>query len=194
MTLKDYSPIFDALVLLMKPMLEVVVHELATDRICYINGNLSKRQVGDPSLLDVGILKENLDQRVYIKINFDGRLIKSISIPLEQKWLLCINLDVSLFSQIKDWALQMLKPDMLGKPISLFKNDWEDKLYETIFDFTKSKNWQVESLTQSQKKEIIEHLFKLNAFFEKNAAQKVAQVLKMGRATVFNYLKKWRKK
>ncbi len=37
------------------------------------------------------------------------------------------------------------------------------------------------------------YLFDIGAFHEKNAADYVANVLNMGRATIFNYLKEFRK-
>ena len=85
MTISNYIPLCNSIVTLMKPLVEVVIHDLASDTICYINGNLSKRKSGDPSLLKTKEFEVNIDKIIYPKINFDGRLIKSISIPVESK-------------------------------------------------------------------------------------------------------------
>lgn len=190
MPLSNYLPLCDAIVQLLEPLTEVVVHDLASDTICYIKGNLSQRKVGDPSLL--ADLEAGLDQIVYPKINFDGRLVKSISIPIEDKWLICINCDVSIFNQMKGLSELFLNHRDARQPESLFKNDWQEKLHLTIHSFIQKQNWQFSELTSQQKKTLIKHLFDCGAFHEKNAADYVAKVLHVGRATVFNYLKEWR--
>lgn len=190
MPLSSYLPICDAIVRLLEPLAEVVIHDLASDTICYINGSLSQRKVGGPSLL--AELEDGLDQIVYPKLNFDGRLVKSISIPLEDKWLLCINCDVSAFNQMKTLSELFLTHRDTHQPASFFKNDWQEKLHLTIHSFVQQNNWQFSSLTGQQKKVLVKHLFDCGAFHEKNAADYVAKVLHVGRATIFNYLKEWR--
>ena len=192
MTISNYIPLCNAVVLLMKPLVEVVIHDLASDTICYVNGNLSKRKVGKPSLLETKEFEANIDKIIYPKINFDGRLIKSISIPVENKWLICINCDISIFNQMKNLGEIFLNHDKINKPESLFKNDWQEKLHIAIHSFLREKNWNFNDLNAHKNKELIKHLFDIGAFAEKNAADYVAQVLKLGRATIFKYLKELR--
>ena len=52
MILSNYTQICNALVLLMDPLIEVVIHDIKKNKIIYINGRLSGRKAGDPSLLD----------------------------------------------------------------------------------------------------------------------------------------------
>lgn len=47
------------------------------------------------------------------------------------------------------------------------------------------------SFESSGKKELIDHLYKIGAFTGKNAAKYIAQVIKVSRATVYNYLSKY---
>jgi predicted transcriptional regulator YheO len=78
MNLKNYIQISNAITKLLDPMVEIVIHDPSKDSICFISGNLSKRKIGDPSLLDFDI--KNLDQKnyqqlekiIYPKLNFDG--------------------------------------------------------------------------------------------------------------------------
>ena len=49
-----------------------------------------------------------------------------------------------------------------------------------IHDFIQEKNWVFSQLNTKQKKTIVLHLFKMNAFQEKNAADYIARVLSMG--------------
>ncbi len=192
MTLSRYVPLCNALVLVLQPLVEVVIHDLGAGEICYINGNLSKRKVGDPSLLAANVLDDNLDHIVYPKINFDGRLIKSISVPLDGHWLICINADASVFHHMKSVSEAFLRTAESSQPDSLFKNDWQERLHVVIHDFLRQQGWHFAELTHQQKKILAKHLFDAGAFAEKNAADYVAHVLGLGRATVFNYLKKWR--
>lgn len=192
MSISNYIRLCDALILLMAPLIEIVIHDLSSGSICYINGGLSKRQVGDPSLLEASILEQNLDKIVYPKINFDGRLIKSISVPIERQWLICINTDISLFEQMKSLSELFLNDSFNNQPNSLFKDDWQEKLHVAIHHFIRENSWQFETLNHAQKKVLTKHLFESGAFSQKNASDYVAQVLGLGRATIFKYLKEWR--
>lgn len=187
--LSNYIPICDAIVRLMDPLIEVVVHDINQNRIVYIHGKLSKRKVGDASLLDADELK-HIDQIVYPKVNFDGRLIKSVSLILEGKYLLCINCDISIFNKMQELSSVFLQ--MCNQPQSLFTNDWQEKLHVSIHAYLQNHNLSFDHLSQSDKKALAKHLFDLGAFHEKNAADYVAKVLGLGRATVFKYLKEWR--
>lgn len=182
----------NAMVQLMHPLLEIVIHDLKSGTICYINGCLSKRIIGDPSLIDAKDIDEDINEIAYSKLSFDGRLIKSISVPIEEKWLVCINCDISIFNQMKDLGELFVKNLQQHKPESLFKNDWQEKLHLFIHSFINEKAWNFNELSNSQKKELIKHLFNNDAFNEKKAADYIAKTLKLGRATVFKYLKEWK--
>lgn len=193
MKLANTIPICDAFVHLMNPLLEIVIHDFRSGTICYINGGLSKRKIGDPSLLDMNELEENIDKTIYSKLNFDGRLIKSISVPLSDQWLMCINCDISIFSQMQALSNKFLQTSSENQPESLFKSDWQEKLHIGIHRYIQEKQWQFDTLSAAAKKELVKHLFNIGAFHEKNAADYVAKVLNMGRATIFNYLKEFRR-
>jgi predicted transcriptional regulator YheO len=192
MNLSNYIPLCDAIVTLMNPLVEIAIHDLDSGKICYINGGISKRKPGDLSLLNKRELEINIDKIVYPKINFDGHLIKSISVPIKDKWLICINCDVSIFNQMQLLSEQFLHSAKANKPNSLFKNDWQEKLHIAIHKFLNEKGWSFEQLGSFQKKELIRFLFDSGAFGEKNAADYLANVLAIGRATIFKYLKEWR--
>ena len=191
MNLSHYIPICDAIVLLMHPLVEVVLHDIESNHIVYINGSLSKRKIGDPSLLNKEGL-QSVNQIIYPKINFDGRLVKSVSTVLERKWLLCINSDVSVFSKMQDLSHIFLQSNG-SQPKALFTNDWQEKLHVSIHDYLQQHNLSFDFLNNAHKKAIAKNLFDLGAFTEKNAADYVANSLNLGRATVFKYLKEWRK-
>ena len=143
--------------------------------------------------MDNETIEQSLDQITYPKLNFDGRLIKSISVPVDDKLLICINCDVSVFAQMQRLSESFLTSHQSMMPDSLFKKDWQEKLHNVIHAYLKEKTWRFDSLTQKQKKAIAYYLFQQEAFTEKNAADYIASALGLGRATIFNYLKSWRK-
>lgn len=191
MALSNYISMCNALVFLMEPLIEIVIHDIKKNNIIYINGQLSQRKVGDPSLLNKQGLSE-IEQITYPKINFDGKLVKSISVILEEQWLLCINCDLSLFSKMQDLSLAILQNNMSIQPKSLFTNDWQENIHVTIHGFIQKHNLSFDNLTHADKKTITKHLFNLGAFNQKNAADYLAKLLHIGRATIFKYLKEWR--
>ncbi|MCD8525429.1 MAG: PAS domain-containing protein [Gammaproteobacteria bacterium] len=162
--LSNYISICDAIVRLMDPLVEIVIHDIAGDSITYINGKLSKRKIGEASLLDPEGLN-GIDKIVYPKVNFDGRLIKSVSVMLEGRYLLCINCDVSIFNKLQALSSTLLQ--MAGQPQSLFTNDWQEKLHVSIHSYLQNHHLSFDHLSKNDKKSLTKHLFDLGAFHEK---------------------------
>lgn len=199
--MQEFIPIAEAITKLFHPFTEVVIHDLKSNEIAYIAGKLSPRQIGDPSLLDLDALQNenDIDQIVYDKFSVRGKLIKSISIFFPSKenptHLMCINADVSIFEQLKEISdFFLTNPFQQSQPTPLFQNDWQEKLHQAMFQFCSQKFWDLEDLNTKKKKELAHFLFQQGAFEEKKAADYIANTLQMGRATVFNYLKEWKKK
>lgn len=193
--LKNYKPIAEAVGLLLAPHVEVVIHDLKTNTIAYIYNNLSKRKVGDPSLLEEmpAFQKSKEVFPPYLKVNWDGRKIKSVSALLKDRQgkaigLFCINLDISSFE-----ALQHVLFDFIGskleKPDLLFKNDWKERVNTFITAHLKENGLTLTSMTRNEKKNLLLELLEEGAFEEKNAAAYIADLLHISRATVYNYLK-----
>ena len=184
----------------MHPLVEVVIHDVTSGEIVFIEGGLSRRKVGDRSLLETSIenWQDEVNQEIYPKLGFDGRLIKSISIPINEKnnttLLMCINCDVSIFKDMKHLANAFFQDLENKQPACLFKNDYQEHMHEFLHKILKEKGWRLETLNIKEKREIVKLLFEEGAFNEKNAADYIANLLNMGRATIFNYLKEWRVK
>jgi len=194
--MNQYIEISRALSQLMGPLVEVVIHDLSTHKIIFIEGSLSKRKIGDPSLLeeDIKDFADELSQTVYSKLNFDGRLIKSISIPIKEKntvvALFCINYDITIFQELGELTNAILGKSLSKKPDVLFKNDWQDRINQFIHSFLKEHSLQFTALTSKDKQKVVQSLYEQGAFAEKNAAEYIARVLDLSRATIFNYLRK----
>lgn len=199
MDLHPYISVAQSYVQLLAPLAEVVIHDIATNSICFIEGNLSNRKVGDPSFLDIDLkqLEQQIHRVIYPKVNFDGKLIKSISIPIKNGnrlvAIMCLNVDVSVFSQMQQLAQAFLLPST-NQPEVLFKNDWQEKVHQALYQWLKGHRLKVESLTNAQKKQVVQEMYTQGAFHEKKAADYIASILGLSRASVFNYLKEIRGK
>lgn len=199
MMLTPYISIAHSFVRLLAPLAEVVIHDIATNSICFIDGHLSSRKVGDPSFLDIDhkCLEQQIDQVVYPKVNFDGKLIKSVSLPIKDNdciiAVMCLNVDVSVFSQMQLLAQAFLLPST-KQPDTLFKNDWQEKVHRSLYQWLSEHHLKIESLTNAQKKRVVQEMHAQGAFHEKRAADYIASILGLSRASVFNYLRELRKK
>ncbi|MBU6383067.1 MAG: PAS domain-containing protein [Verrucomicrobia bacterium] len=190
-----YKPIAEAVSLLLFPHAEVVIHNFKTKCIGAIFNNLSKRKIGDESLLDENEqLSDSQDVfPPYFKINWDGRRMKSVSAVLKNKagkpiGLLCINLDISKWEQMHD-LIRGLIESKVEQPDFLFKNDWREKINVYVSTYLKNHGLCLEALDRVEKQKLLFELKKEGAFETKNAASYVADVLQISRATVYNYLK-----
>lgn len=193
MNIQLYIELSSSLYALFGPLIEVVIHETKTNKIAHIIGNLSNRKVGDDSLLDE-LTSSDLNQ-AYTKLSYNGHIIRSISIPIREAnkiiGLMCINVDTTIFHEIH--ALTSTLLEVNKKPESLFKNDWQDRINTFIATYIKENNINYENLSNKHKKNIIYALYNNGAFQEKKSADYIAHVMHLSRATIFNYLRTWRK-
>lgn len=194
--LDHFFPVAEAISLLLYPHGEVVVHNLATGCIAAIFNNLSKRKVGDNSLL------EELEEYtplpdvlpLYFKTNWDGRRMKCATAILKGQnktpiGLLCINLDLSKWEEMQRFVMDFMQGVAVEQPEALFKNDWREKINVFVSDYLKHQGTSLKALSKEKKRELVCTLHREGAFKAKNAASYVADVLELSRATIYNYLR-----
>jgi predicted transcriptional regulator YheO len=193
--LKAALPTAEAIQRLLHPHAEVVIHDLKKNQIAALFNPLSKRRVGDSSLFspeEMAKLKDCLGP--YEKINWDGRKLKSVSSLIrdekeEAVGMLCINLDISGLEKIQHLLLSFMSQEQLiPQPESLFKDDWQEKVNQSVHTYLQKHHLRLKNLSRSEKKALIEHLHKIGAFSAKNAASYIAQIIGVSRATIYNYL------
>ncbi|BBH13782.1 helix-turn-helix transcriptional regulator [Chromobacterium haemolyticum] len=194
--LSRYQSIADAIATLFYPYAEVVLHDLATQSVAYIANNFSKRELGDDSGLDE--LENTPDATVigpYEKLNWDGRKLRSISVVLRDDagaalGMMCVNLDISVFEGARA-ALDLFLSGsrLVAQPAVLFEDDWQERINRFIHGWLQQRQLSLSILNREHKRELVEALLHEGAFRGKNAANYVANVLGMGRATVFKHLK-----
>ncbi|OJG00076.1 helix-turn-helix transcriptional regulator [Pararhizobium antarcticum] len=193
--LAPFASVCDGVAQLFQPFVEVVLHDLETETAVHIAGNFSKREIGEPSLLnEIDFRPTERILGPYEKVNWDGRRIKSISIILRDMAgrpiaVLCINADVSHFHAVMQ-ALSAFAsvPVDHDRPASLFKEDWHERINEYVRNWTTSRGLIVATLSREQKQQLVRDLSADGAFGGRNAATYISRVLSMGRATVYKYL------
>ncbi|MFP5421960.1 MAG: transcriptional regulator [Gammaproteobacteria bacterium] len=195
--LDNYRTIADAIATLFFPHAEVVLHDLRTQKVDYIANNISKRVIGDDAALE-DMLSGDVDERTigpYEKLNWDGQKIRSVSSVLRDATgtpiaVLCINLNISLFETAKQ-ALDLFlsSSKLVPQPDALFRDDWQERINTFLHSWLRQRQLGLNLLTRDHKRELVEALHAEGAFKGKSAANYVANVLNMGRATVYKHLK-----
>jgi predicted transcriptional regulator YheO len=194
--LAAYAPVCDAIALLFQPYAEVVLHDLSTETVVYLSNPFSKRELGEPSLLhEIDFKSSDVIIGPYEKVNWDGRRIKSVSAVLragsKSVGILCINVDVSHFHAVMQTLTALVAvPHSAEKPASLFKEDWHERINEYIPSWTRERGLSIAELTRLQKQQLVADLAGDGAFGGRNAAAYISRILGLGRATVYNYLRK----
>ncbi|AZF04946.1 transcriptional regulator [Pseudomonas sp. R5-89-07] len=195
--MQNFRAIADAIATLFFPHAEVVLHDLRTQTVDYIANNLSKRSLGDDSsledMLDGDISEVNIGP--YEKLNWDGQKIRSLSTVLhdhhgQRLAVLCINLNISLLENAKAALDLFLSPSkLIAQPDALFRDDWQERINTFLHAWLRERQLSLNLLTRDHKRELVLALHAEGAFKGKSASNYVANVLGMGRATVYKHLK-----
>ena len=191
-------PIAEGIAAWLHPHAEVVLHDLETDRVVKIWNNFSRRSPGEASLLAEEIqLEQHRDvYGPYERSNWDGRRLKCISSIVRDSngnraGLLCLNLDVSSFDAFKSF-LEQFAATATPTPAALIERDWREQIHNALGIHLREINTPLHALTRAQKIEAVRVLDAQHLFATRNAAQHVAEILEVSRATVYNWLKESR--
>jgi D-arginine utilization repressor len=206
----DFSaqgPLIEGIVALLHPHAEVVIHDVATDRIVAIWNSFSGRSVGDESLLSElpnwepshGL--DPLDSHVrhsiepqasilgpYEKINVDGHRVVSVSIEIAGgTGLICINLDRHVLDDAIG-ALQRFAQAIVPQPQMLFERDWREEIHRVVDEWCRQQSVDRSRLSRSQRVELVAVLDDKGLFATRNAASLVGLAFGVSRATVYSLL------
>lgn len=197
--LATYIPLCEAIARLHTPHVEVVLHDLRRNKIKHIANCFSKRQVGDSSLTDLA----EIDRAAavigpYLKTNYDGRQLKSISSIIRNArgapiGVLCINLDVDALSHLVQQLTGIVTVGAaVPREASLFSGDWRERINETVGTFLAEAHATLAGLTKQQLDALVMHLDAAGLFEVRNATPYIADILNVSRATMYNWLKRLR--
>ncbi|MBL8711123.1 MAG: PAS domain-containing protein [Rhodospirillaceae bacterium] len=189
-----HFPTAAAIAALLAPQAEVVIHDLAKDRIAGIWNAFSKRKAGDPSLLgdDPELIGDQDVHGPYEKAGSDGGRLKSVSAVLRDEsgrrvGLLCINFDVAVFDRAVD-LLQAFTRAEVPRPEPIFAQDWREQINLGIRAFLQQRQITLKALDRADRVALVATLDAQNLFATRKAAQHVAEALGLSRATVYNLL------
>ncbi|BCJ09261.1 MULTISPECIES: helix-turn-helix transcriptional regulator [unclassified Pseudomonas] len=193
----NYAAMADGVATLLFPHAEVVVHDLRSQTVVHIANNISRRQLGDDSALEdlPGELSATTPLGPYEKLNWNGQKVRSISSVMVDESgaaeaLLCINFNISVLEQAKQ-ALDLFfqASRLLPQPDVLFRDDWQERINTFLHAWLRQHGLSLDGLSREQKRELVEALHGEGAFRGGGTFDYVANILGMGRATVYKYVK-----
>jgi predicted transcriptional regulator YheO len=169
------------------PHAEVVLHDLAADRIVAIWNPLSGRRPGDPSLLEElpAAWEERPVQGPYRKLLDDGRELSAVSAVVGgERGLLCINLDRSPLLDLAALLGAFARP-VEPAPAELIEGDWRERINLAIDAHCREHELWRRHLDRPQRRALVAALERQGLFATRNAAAHVARALGVSRATVY---------
>ncbi|MET7302777.1 PAS domain-containing protein [Embleya sp. NPDC005575] len=181
---------------------EVVLHDLRDPRhaIRAIENNLSGRTVGD-SVTELGLARIEDPSYPSVIQNYpnqfpDGRPAKSTSIGIknaagEYVAALCLNLDVSVLSPVTLALSNLVATDTEHRDHSLetLRDRNARELRRAVEELAAERAATPRSLSRESKKALVQQLYREGHFDSRDAAQNIADLLGVSRATVYNYTK-----
>ncbi|KOV74422.1 MULTISPECIES: helix-turn-helix transcriptional regulator [unclassified Streptomyces] len=181
---------------------EVVLHDLRDPdhAIRAIENNLSGRQVGD-SATELGLARIADPQYPSVIQNYpnqfpDGRPAKSTSIGIknaagEYVAALCLNLDVSVLSPVTLALSNLVATDTehRDRPLETLRDRAARELRQAVEARAAERAATPRSLSREDKKALVRQLQRDGYFDSRDAAQTIADLLGVSRATVYNYAK-----
>lgn len=207
-TLSSYTPVADAIVKLLHPYAEVVIHDIEKDAIVHIANPYSKREIGDTSYLGLDSDQSDfgLDKNVlgpYEKTGAAGQRIRSITAVLRNEatkpiGILCINLDFSALETVFDSALEVLNglirpPGSQARPEVIFREEWQEQIKLEIRAFRCEKGRTQEPMSTRERRELMRRIDQKRLFYARKSVEQVASLLKISRATAYKDLNQIRK-
>ncbi|WP_051969800.1 helix-turn-helix transcriptional regulator [Kitasatospora azatica] len=190
-----WSPVGEAVARLLGPYAEVVLHDVATDRILAIWQPMSGRGPGDPSLLGELDQLDPSGQGVYgpyPKLLADGRQLSSVSAVLtgadgRPSAVLCVNLDRTPLEQATQLLAGFAAP-LVPRPQPLFEQDWTDRVQQVIGAYVREHGRPVERLRREDRLVVLRELDAAGVFTVRRAVPVVATALRVSRSTLYALL------
>jgi D-arginine utilization repressor len=184
----------EAIVALLHPYAEVVLHDVKRGRVAAIWNPFSKRKVGDSSLLGELPDHDHADSVIgpYEKVGTDGHRITSITIRVaEGRGLLCINLDRHPLDTAID-ALSKFAAAIAPQPRELFEHDWREEISRIVDDWCRRHQRRREHLDRTERIALISELDNKGLFEMRSSSQFAAVALGISRSSFYSLLQEAR--
>ncbi len=184
----DVAAAAAAITTLFHPHVEVVLHDVARDRIVAIWNAFSARKPGDESLLDPDLLVDVTQGQVlgpYEQVDRHGRRLSSVSVRVDEgRLLLCLNFDRSAIGTAA-LVLASFAAPREEQPVALFQRDWRAPVNELVDDWCRERGVTRAALGRGERLALVADLDQRGTFNTRHAAAHVAAVLDVSRATVY---------
>lgn len=183
---------------------EVVVHDLSSPEksiIAIANSHITGRKVGDTlDALGFQLLKtpppgDLLNYRTKAK---DGKVLRSSTVFLRDEngevfGALCINMDISELIKVQSWLQDTTQVE---NPVveENFEHTVDEVLENFIRSAINSSGKDISELTREDKIAIVAHLEANGAFLIRYSVDRVADLLKMSKYSIYNYLDEIKKR
>jgi D-arginine utilization repressor len=195
-----WSAVCEAVVALLGPYAEVVLHDVRRDQVLAIWNPMTPRAPGDPSLLGELDRLEPSAAGVYgpyEKVLSDGRRLSCVSAvlreaPGEPSVVLCINLDRTPLDQAANLLASFAAPTA-PRPESLFEQDWVDGVQQIVGTYVRSHQGPVERLTREDRLAVLSELDQAGFLAVRRSVPVVAAALRTSRSTVYALLAELKK-
>lgn len=198
----EFEKIATALGRMFPGLCEVVLHDLRDPRhaIRAIENNLSGRRIGD-SATELGLARIADPEYPSVVQNYpnrfpDGRPAKSTSIGIknpagEYIAALCLNLDVSVLSPVTLALANLVATgtEHREQPPETLRDRNTRELRSAVEELAAERAAAPRSLSRQDKKALVRQLHQDGYFDSRDAAQTIADLLGVSRATVYNYSK-----
>ncbi len=192
-----FTPICRAIAALLPGQVEVVLHDLTTNRIIHIENGFSPRKAGDDSLTDITSYQSELqpDDTIgpYLKSNSDGARLRTVSALLrneqgEPTGLLCLNLRLKELEIARDIlaAFTDLETD---NPSTMVRNDWRETANKIIATCLKELKITANQIRRPERLFIVTHLLQADIFSARNSSDYVSEALGISRAGLYDLIK-----
>ena len=184
----DVAATATAVTTLFHPHVEVVLHDVARDRVVAIWNAFSNRKPGAESLLDPALLADVPPGQAlgpYEQVDRHGRRLSSVSVRVDEgRLLLCFNFDRSALDSAA-LVLAAFAAPRVEQPDALFHRDWRAHLNGLVDDWCREREVARAALDRSNRLDLVADLDARGVFDTRNAAAHVAAILGVSRATVY---------
>ncbi|MGW2259954.1 helix-turn-helix transcriptional regulator [Streptomyces sp. NPDC004749] len=199
--LAETEKIATALARMFPGLCEVVLHDLRdpAHAIRLIENNLSGRRIGD-SATELGLARVKDPNYPGVVQNYanrfpDGRPAKSTSIGIKNAAgdyiaALCLNLDVSTLSPVTLALSNLVATDPAHREELETLGDRNRRVLREVVEAAAAESSTTpRALSRDAKKALVRKLYEDGYFESRNAAQTIADLLGISRASVYTYTK-----
>jgi predicted transcriptional regulator YheO len=195
-----WAPVCEAIVRLLLPNAEVVLHDPQADQIVAIWNPLSGRAVGDASLLSeldgLRVVAPDV-YGPYSKSLPDGRTLSSVSAVLRDgrgraELVLCVNVDRSVFEDAARVLTGFAAPTQ-ERPMPLFERDWTEILHDIVGAYVRETATPLDRLCRSDRRILLARLDAAGVLSRQRSVPAVARELRISRSTLYQLLAEVRK-